>query len=558
MRLWGFFALLVFCIATGCSSHYGLLPQRPICEVAPASLDDPSESGTYPVASTEYKFVDAVNIPPNDPNIDVWATVRYPAASAGIDAPIAPGNAQFPLVVYLHGNHGTTVSGNTHVCGGKGPVVPNHEGYNYVLDRLASHGMIAVSINANELNCHEDRIQERGKLILEHLRRWKEWNDPNQPDVTFGGRFYKRVDFEKIGLAGHSRGGEAIVSAYLENKATGLKFGIKALHPIAPTYFTRSVLEDVPYYVLLPAADGELERFDGARTYDRAAPRENPRRMSKMQLFVHGANHRWFNTVWVEDVDDGQPPAGTSGRLTPKNQQSIEQVTAVAFFRQFLQDFAPARRLFTGTAAVASLGKFKIYRSYQDPEHLNVDDFEDRSGLALNSLGGMNASGMLSPVSEEYLWEPRDNTAESSYFHETSGLLAGWQRMSDQAYFRLSIPTDRMKDLSAYPYLSFRIMQIVGKEIPVKQDQDLDLDVGLEDKHGGTAFVRVGMYDRLPFPYARPDSLISMLQTVRLGVACFSSELHMGIDSTSIKAIHFRFNRQPAGLVGIDSIQFSK
>ena len=48
-------------------------------------MDDPSESGTYPVASTEYKFVDAVNIPPNDPNIDVWATVRYPAASAGID-----------------------------------------------------------------------------------------------------------------------------------------------------------------------------------------------------------------------------------------------------------------------------------------------------------------------------------------------------------------------------------------------------------------------------------------------------------------------------------------
>ena len=141
------------------------------------------------MASTNLYSVEAINIPPNDPNTDVWATVRYPGAAAGPDAAIAPGTTKFPLVLYLHGNHGTVISGSSHVCGGSGPPVPNHDGYNYVLDRLASLGFIAVSINANDLNCKADRIPERGKLILEHLRRWKNWNDPGQPDADFGGRF---------------------------------------------------------------------------------------------------------------------------------------------------------------------------------------------------------------------------------------------------------------------------------------------------------------------------------------------------------------------------------
>jgi hypothetical protein len=525
---------------------------RPICQVAPASMADPSDSGTYPVASTEYKFVDAVNIPPNDPNTDVWATVRYPGAAAGVDAPIAPGTAKFPLVVYLHGNHGTMVKNGDHVCGENDPVVRNHDGYNYVLDRLASLGFIAVSINANDLNCKDDRVRERGKLILEHLRRWKDWTDPGQSDAIFGGRFYNRVDLNKIGLAGHSRGGEAIVSAYLESKNAGLGFGIKALHSIAPTDFHSLVLEDVPYYVLLPAADGDVSELHGARIYDRAAPRANPNKMAKMQSHVYGANHNWFNTVWFQD--EGSPPAGTADRLAQAQQQSVERVMAVAFFRQFLQGFLSARKLFTGTAVVTSLAPAEIYRSYQDSLHLNVDDFEDTPLTAtLNSLGGRNVSVSLSPFDEFSF--TRGSEFNSSFFHETDGLIAGWNAAED--LFTLTIPPPK-KDVSAYQYLSFRITQVFdnGTVNPVGQDQDLD--VGLEDEHGGKVFLRVGMYERIPFPYQRPAEVKSMLQTVRLGLACFSDKTLVGIHTEAIEKIHFRFNRKAAGLVGIDSIQFTQ
>ncbi|MCI0426949.1 MAG: hypothetical protein L0Z46_02905, partial [Nitrospiraceae bacterium] len=491
---------------------------------------------------------------PSDPNVDVWATVRYPAASAGANAPIHPGSSKFPLVLYLHGNHGTVISSDGfHICGSAGTPVPNHDGYNYVLERLASLGFIAVSINANDLNCKSGRIVERGKLILEHLRRWKNWNDPAQPDATFGGRFHNRVDLTNIGLAGHSRGGEAVVSAYLENRTAGLGYGIKAIHSLAPVDFHGFVLDDVPFFLLLPAADGDVADLQGARIYDRAAPRTNPSRMAKMQAHVYGANHNWFNTVWSQD--EGSPSAGTPGRLSADQQRAVERVLGVAFFRQYLQGFGTARGLFAGTAIVASLAPAEIYRSYQHPTHINVDDFEDSPANALlNSLSGANVNTSLSPFGE-FPFSQGGGAFNGSFFHQTKGLVEGWNSSGDK--FVVNIPAAR-RNVSNYSYLSFRVTQVFdnGAVNPIGQDQDFD--VGLEDLQGNIIYLQVSRYDRIPFPYQRPSLVKSMMQTVRLGLECFGCSRLVGINETAIVRIHFRFNRTAAGLIGIDSVQFTR
>jgi hypothetical protein len=49
-----------------------------------------------------------------------------------------------------------------------------------------------------------------------------------------------------------------------------------------------------------------------------------------------------------------------------------------------------------------------------------------------------------------------------------------------------------------------------------------------------------------------------MLQTVRLGLVCFTCKTLVGVHTKAIVKIHFRFNRKAAGLVGIDSIQFTR
>ena len=52
--------------------------------------------------------------------------------------------------------------------------------------------------------------------------------------------------------------------------------------------------------------------------------------------------------------------------------------------------------------------------------------------------------------------------------------------------------------------------------------------------------------------------MTSMLQTIRLGLPCFRCSRLVGLDIHDIAKIHFRFNRKPAGLVGLDDIQFSR
>ena len=121
----------------------------------------------------------------------------------------------------------------------------------------------------------------------------------------------------------------------------------------------------------------------------------------------------------------------------------------------------------------------------------------------------------------------------------------------------LDVPTAN-KDVAAYRYVSFRVTQVFdsGAMNPIGQTEDFD--VGLEDTNGTSTYVKVSQFDVIPFSYDRPGGEASMLQTIRLGLPCFYCTEHKGLDVHSIAKIHFRFNRKPTGLVGLDDVQFSR
>lgn len=527
-----------------------------LCRHKAENVGDPSQPGMHHVATASYNLPNTITITATeggwtttDTNVHLWAVVYYPGTSSGANKPVAPG--KHPLVVYLHGNHGIWIdSGGNHTCGPPtGNPVPNHEGYNYILERLASHGFIAVSINANDLNCKGGRIVARGKLILQHLGLWKDWNDPTKPDPTFNGQFHRHVDMDRIGLAGHSRGGEGIVSAYLENQSSGLGFHIQALHSISPVDFDGFVLADVPYYVLMGAADGDVYDFEGARIYDRAAPRTNAHKMPKMQSYLYGANHNWFNTVWFQDEGWG------NNRITDVQQRAVERAMGTAFFREYLETFGAGHAIFTGDSAIPTLAPARFYRSYQDPKHLTVDDFEDAPPNPLsNSLGGANTNISLSPFGE-FTFSELGGAFNNTFFQDTHGLIGGWNALGTE--FILDMPAGD-QDVAAYRYVSFRVTQVFdsGAMNPIGQTEDFD--VGLEDTNGNSTYVKVSQFDVIPFSYDRPGGEASMLQTIRLGLPCFYCAEHKGMDIHSIAKIHFRFNRKPTGLVGLDDVQFSR
>ena len=183
--------------------------------------------GPHAVGQVDYNFEDEFDLIPTGgmtpayPNVDVRATVRYPASASGVGPPVA-GSARYPLVVFLHGNHYTCSNpcSGSHSCA-TADRVPNHRGYNYLLDILASWGFIAVSIDGFDVTMAGSVLmsdyEARGRLVLRHLSKWQAW-DANPTD-PWGGLFRGRVDMSRVGLSGHSRGGEGVVAAEFINRA---------------------------------------------------------------------------------------------------------------------------------------------------------------------------------------------------------------------------------------------------------------------------------------------------------------------------------------------------
>ncbi|MFC3695647.1 hypothetical protein ACFOWB_25785 [Chenggangzhangella methanolivorans] len=307
-----------------------------------AVADDPTGPGPYPVGKVEYRLPAKFDpwVVKWDPKVtgsqqiwtEIWARVFYP---------MGPTVGTTPVVVMLHGEHGTCGKRDStgkwridnradYSTTGKCPrgydVTPNHWGYDYIGERLATQGYTVVSINTNRgVNQYKvadpadpdpDLIIRRGRMILRHLHLLGQWNqNKGSPPAFFKRDLIGKLDFSKISLVGHSRGGDAIVSAYyLFNgdvdgwKSSRLPAGasIVSLAAIAPTASLRQrnlpstlPLGGAAYGVLLPSCDADVFKMEGMRTYDRAVNFFPDQRGNYRAVFqTDGANHNAYNTEW--------------------------------------------------------------------------------------------------------------------------------------------------------------------------------------------------------------------------------------------------------------------
>lgn len=287
---------------------------------------DPVSANRYSVISTDYKLSAKIDkrITPHH-KTELWARIHFPKNT--------PAKSKLPLVIMLHGEHGTCGRkvGNIYIddranytndgtCPSGYRVTPNHWGYDYIGEKLAALGYIAVSINSNRgINQTPDadptgdngNVLVRGRLILAHLELLKKWNSVGGP-TSLGFKLQARIDFSKVALMGHSRGGDAIVAAWRLKSDTTWKplmpsnLAIKVLVSIAPTDRQRlkSPVKDVAHAVLLPLCDADLARQDGLRFFDRMAvqaPGLETANVPRWTFSVEGANHNGYNTEWLTD-----------------------------------------------------------------------------------------------------------------------------------------------------------------------------------------------------------------------------------------------------------------
>lgn len=516
---------------------------------------DPHQRGTYPIGERTYSTDDFLSTLGAASDVDLRAVVRYPAVAAGSGTAVAAGT--HPLFVIEHGNHLTCEV----LRNGQDPFdvlgtipwsdflallyeyddcpqrKPNHEGYMELLNVLASHGVIAVSIDAYDLSscttsgCRPGWISERGQLILKHLELWAHLNDPAKfPTYTdyFSGAFNSHVDMTKISVSGHSRGGEASVAAYMINAGSSAPFSIGSVSSIAPVDFQARTLPDVPYFVILPAADGDVSDLSGVRIYDRAGSLTTPVADStvKSSIHVYGANHNFFNTVWAADGDDSWTPR--DDYIVAADQQALGESYLAAFTRVHLLGETVYQDMLRGRLVFPSTAGYKIYPTHHEKSHHKIE-----AGTAAGTPAGGATEAVVSGPS----------------VHTTQAVKLGWSSSGAEYAYSLS-----GFDASPYEVLSFRAAQTNSTDNPASGSQEFRIEL----KSGTKAkAIYIERFAPIPRPYDRSGSSYNVMTTVRIPLHSFIMN-RTEVDLSNLDSIRFLFSNPSKGEIYVDDIEFSR
>jgi hypothetical protein len=508
----------------------------------------------YPVVLNQYAIYNTPDPAYITGRIDVSAFANLGAATpwpfANTNVPlnghvcIPRGRGPFPLAVFAHGNHN--------------PNENSTPGYLYLCRLLASHGVIAATIDVNFLNGFNFGENDGRAIVhLEHLRQFRTWNN------TAAHPLHGKVDLNRILIVGHSRGGEAVghgsffnrqpsVGGVLLDGSAGLgpyRFGITAALAIAPTdrQFTPptgpTVVPD-SYVIIHGSKDSDVFTFEGYHTYERAHAVDlaNPTVSDgkfKAMLWVHKANHNQFNSVWAPET----PP----GVAMPRpDQEQIAMVHIGAVAQAVLLD---RKEYFAVLHDHAAAGPWEppsteLVSQYQDARRIFVQHNQEALAPPVVSLpvqGTVAADGVAAA---------RQLTAlVGGAPTSTITLRLAWNALGSRLLLQVdpsTLPAER------YRVLSLRVGQSTEPPNALNRDMDLSLEVSSGSK---TVSIPASSLHRLLYPDAPPFGPAKIvMQSLRLPV---DRLLEFGVDPSDLRSIALVFDRRPAGVVYAGDLQFS-
>jgi hypothetical protein len=322
-----------------------------------ATLPDPMVSGPHPVTTMSVGPTAGVPGDPGEAKLGLVDLQEPNGASGppGTGTPPAANNATTlqvrgslyypsdtstpaPLILLVHGNHGSC-----HVNGPSGSGANcatfnrNDAGYAYLAQNLASWGYVVFSLDQDQLIFYQDGnygkgMHQRRLMMAAALDSLYAANQPNAggvvPDANnnLGTQLVGKIDFNRLGLMGHSRGGDA-VSSFLsfnrERPAPGRRYTIRAVIALAPVDYERQQPKGVVYGMFAGACDGDVSNLQGTRMYSRSLHADPTDPFPRIQMILHGANHDAFNSEWDADQDDSTSADPACGPSLTTNPTSI-------------------------------------------------------------------------------------------------------------------------------------------------------------------------------------------------------------------------------------------
>lgn len=588
---------LVALLAAGCAPDPAPEKEAPCTGKCDGPIGDAplaTAIGPFNAVDSEYRFEAKIDEDVlGDRATEVWAHVWRPAQFY---------RTTHPVLLFLHGNHATCGSWagdvrrdsscaytSSGTCPAGMEVVPNHMGYSYIAEHLATWGYVVVSINANRgITCGRGNATDgglnlaRGRLVLKHLEILSKWNNGDAADDVYPmpdalKDLQGRLDFDNVGLMGHSRGGEGVRAAYVQYRDQGSVWPAKILEPvtfsgifeIGPVDGQTSRTLDAPgtaWAVLLPMCDGDVSNLQGMKPFDRmldGAPEATP--APKAMFAAWGTNHNFFNLQWMESDSSGCNGEGheaifqreTSDALS--DQVKVGLSSMAAFFRAHVGPMA--HRVFNRTfdplyaLSPALLGITSYERAYadttsaegrkqlqafkhKDDELLPVDPAAPE-GETYAPYAPTNVTVKIGSVSEhdtvlraaQLSWSPAEGEAAS--FETVWAAPGAGVDLTDMAYLGLRV-SRRKDELNPITPTDFSL-QLVGADGKVSSP------------------VAVGDYATLVGPVGGGWGQHYVLQSVRVPLERFA-----GLELGAVRGVRLVFDRTPTGAIYVADISAGK
>ncbi|MCP4380878.1 MAG: hypothetical protein GY798_05560 [Hyphomicrobiales bacterium] len=501
-----------------------VLELDPVC-VAPPVGRDPSDHNIFPVGHQEY--LDG----------DVHGSVYYPAQDDGASTPFNERLAEsgrVPIVFLVHGRHS--------------PADPSYLGYEYLQRELARAGIIAASVDQNALNGDAHgvgNIEHRADLAIEHIVHFQNL------DAAAGDTFSNRIDFDRVSLMGHSRGGDAVITVPTVIALAGVR--IRSVLALAPTNARHGAGLDTnrptghAFMTLLPAGDGDVRRLNGAQFYDQAT--DVP---YKSQVHVENTNHNFFNREWLFDDGVGGP------MLSRYEHERVLSSYAMPLYRESLLGHSGMIDYLSNHRRPASARSDKVRLSFGWPEALTVDDHDENNTIDKNSLeGDTDPTGL---AADEFAFHQHDHDGLSpfnaSFFGESLGMVAQPEEVNGTFRSELPDPVD-----VAGQEIWIRAAEVYQHPLAA---QGTSFDLGLEDGNETVVWVSVDDVGGLPRPYLRRaedlasrhqrDLTKTMLHTFRFPSGCFAAR-NRELQLEEIRAILIRLPEENRLALAFDDLQ---
>jgi dienelactone hydrolase len=464
-------------------------------------------------------------------------------------------------------------------------------GYAYLAELLASRGYVVVAMDVNflggpRISARAAEMPVRAWLALEHLRLLAEWKEADPTGIP--GLF----DLERIGLVGHSRGGEAAALAamlnqlerYPDNAAIPLSFGfgIRSVVALAPTdrhyrpTGRATTLSDVSYLAVHGSHDGDLGSFLGSGQYQRAtlsgAADASGTFPFRALVHVEGANHANFSTRRVGSDQPGFVRRLTDRRalLPAEDQRQVAAVFTSAFLDATLRGDVAIRGVFRDPRVAGDwLPRTRFVTRFDDGRTLVLADFEADLDPVSGTLEGVRIEGRHLELWRE---EPLRHRGGDGADAETMVVRLGWNREGralPEPSFELRLPERSGPDGALSPELDAVLRGgsslIFSLGVAAPSGGAPDLSVEVETRSGLRARISLDFLGPVPEPvkvrlwrlpflderrFRGPEQL---LQTFEVPLAVFELT-EPGLEARDLEVIRFVFDRTPVGEILLDHI----